>query len=585
MKKLIALAVCLVLLMGLLPMTVFASTAADIIILYENDVHCAVEGYSKLAAMKKELQESHTYVGVVSGGDYVQGNSLGAISQGEYIVKLMNLVGYDAVALGNHEFDYRLDRLETLIGMMDTKPICCNLQKHGEDTSYFTPYSMVSYGEVDIAYIGITTPSTITSSSPAQFKDEDGNFLFTFHPTDLFEIVQSNIDLAKAEGADYIIALTHVGYAEDETYGDLVDIETLIANTEGFDVVLDAHSHSVIQGKEVTDKAGNTVLLSSTGTKFAHIGKLTISSEGLKTELIKTEDYEATDPAVDAYIAQINEEYASLANRKVALSEVDLITHDADGNRLVRKGETNLGNLCADAIRHAVDADIGYVNGGGIRSHIPKGEITFNSLLNVFPFNNEVVLAEVSGQTLKDMLEMTLMVWPGENGSFPHVSGITFCVDTSIPTSVEINEFEEFVGVNGEYRVYDLKVYNRETGQYEPLSLTDTYTFAGFNYFLLEYGGGMNMLKDAKILKNDGLLDVEALERYIVEVLDGAIGEDHSQAKVHITFTEGKPATPPEADTPDIEENPKTGTPGNVVVWTLLLACFSLLAATKKKPQ
>ena len=86
----------------------------DIVILYESDVHCVVEGYSKLSAMKKELKGMYQHVGVASVGDYIQGSSLGVISQGEYIVKLMNLVGYDAVTLGNHEFDYRLERLEEL---------------------------------------------------------------------------------------------------------------------------------------------------------------------------------------------------------------------------------------------------------------------------------------------------------------------------------------------------------------------------------------------------------------------------------------------------------------------------------------
>ena len=125
----------MILVISALPVSVSAINNDDIVILYENDVHCTVEGYSKLSAMKKELKESYSYVGVVSGGDFIQGNSLGVISKGEYIVNLMNLVGYDAVTLGNHEFDYKLDRLEELTDKMNTKPICCNFQKTGEDTT------------------------------------------------------------------------------------------------------------------------------------------------------------------------------------------------------------------------------------------------------------------------------------------------------------------------------------------------------------------------------------------------------------------------------------------------------------------
>ena len=552
-NKVIATILSLIIVISTLPLSVSAINNDDIVILYENDVHCTVEGYSKLSAMKKELQETNSYVGVVSGGDFIQGNSLGVISKGEYIVNLMNLVGYDAVTLGNHEFDYKLERLAELVDMMDTKPVCCNFQKTGEDTTCYEPYSIVSYGDVDIAYIGITTPSTISSSAPTQFKDENGNYIYTFHSTDLYDVVQKNIESAQAEGADYIIALSHVGYAEDELYGELEDVESLIRNTSGFDVVLDAHSHSVIENRTITDKDGNEVILSSTGTKFEYIGKLTISEENFETELIKTENYKSTDPVVDAYIDEIYAEYSMLGERKVAFSEVDLITKDKDGNRLVRNNETNLGDLCAEAFRNAADADIGYINGGSLRADIPAGDVTFNNLLNVLPFNNTIVLAEISGQTIKDMIEMTMMYYPGEGGAFPHLSGLTFSFNTSIPSSVVLDEYEDFAGVTGQYKVYNIKVYNKDNGTYEPLELDKTYTIAASNYYLLEYGSGLKMLENTKVIQKDGMLDVEALELYIDDKLGGTVGQDYAEAKSNITFTDGEIVE----DTEDIskEEN------------------------------
>ena len=571
MKKKFAIVItCILLVISMLPISAFAVND-NIVILYENDVHCIVEGYSKLAAMKKELQECYDYVGVVSGGDYIQGNSLGVISKGEYIINLMNLVGYDAVALGNHEFDYKLERLDKLVNMMDTEPVCCNFQKVGEDTTCFEPYSIVSYGDVDIAYIGITTPSTISSSSPTQFKDENGNYIYTFNSTDLYDVVQSNIDSAQAQGADYIIALSHIGYAEDEVYGDMEDVETLIRNTSGFDVVLDAHSHTVIESLTIQDKDGNDVLLSSTGTKFEYIGKLTISDENLETQLIKTEEYKSTDPTVDAYIDQIYSEYSTLGERKVAYSEVDLITKDKDGNRLVRNNETNLGDLCADAFRYAVGADIGYINGGNLRADILSGDITFNNMLNVLPFNNSIVLSEVSGQTIKDMLEMTMMYYPGEGGAFPHLSGMTFSFNTSIPSSVVLDEYEDFAGVSGQYRVYNIKVLNRENGAYEPLDLGKTYTIAATNYYLLEYGSGLKMLENSKILQNDGLLDVEALESYITNELGGTVGQDYAETKVNIAFTDGEIIDDTEKD--NIEDEDELF----VLIFDLLEAILSFL--------
>ena len=580
--RILSLIACILLLIGAASFSAFATNTEDIVILYENDPHCVIEGYSKLSAMKKELSESYAYVGVVGGGDFIQGSSLGVISKGEYMVELMNLVGYDAVTLGNHEFDYRIERLEELIGMMDTKPVCSNFQKIGEDNSYFEPYSIVSYGDVDVAYVGITTPTTITSSLPAQFKDENGEFIYTFNQSTLYEVVQANIDAAKAEGADYVIALSHIGYADDEIYGDLEDVEVLIENTNGFDVVLDAHSHTPIENKKLTDKGGNEVVLTSSGTKFEYICKLILSENGISTELIKTAEYTETDPAVDTYIAEIYEEYTELADRKVASGAIDLIMNDAEGNRLVRKAETNLGDLCADSIRYVTNADIGYLNGGGFRSNISAGDITLTDLLNVLPFNNTVVLAEVSGQTIKDMMEMAMRMWPDENGAFPHLSGLTFSVNTAISSSVKLNEFEEFVGVDGEYRVYDIKVYNRETEKYEPISLTETYTLAASNFFLLDHGSGMKMLENAKIIQNDGMLDVEALERYVTEALGGVIGEEYSEARPNIFFTDGKPQS---TDNGVDLTLPIIGIALGAVVLAAAVTAFVILKKKAKKNQ
>ncbi len=538
-KKLLTFGIVLCMLLSCFSGVVFAKDIETIVILYENDVHCAVEGYSKLAAMKNELSEDYEYVGVVSSGDFVQGGTLGAVSRGEYIVSLMNLVGYDAVTLGNHEFDYKLPRLDELAELMNTEPISCNFQKIGETESYFEPYSIVTYGDVDIAYIGITTPSTLSSSSPAQFKGENGEYIYTFNVDTLYDVVQASIDSAKEDGADYIIALSHIGYEEDEQYEDVVD---LIENTYGFDVVLDAHSHSVIENMKLTDEGGNEVVLTSTGTKFENIGKLTISGGEITTELIETENYTNTDTTVDAKLAEINEAYSALGNRKIGESEIELITNDADGNRLVRTTETNLGNLCADAIKTVTKADIAYVNGGGIRAPIEIGEVSFNDIFSVFPFNNQIVVAEMTGQKIRDMLEMSLMNYPAEDGSFPHVAGLTFSVNKSIPTSVKTDENTVFTGVDGEYRVYDIKVLNEDTGEYEPIKLDGTYSFASFNYFVLDQGGGMSMFDGVKILKNDGMLDVEALETYITENLGGVIGEEYAEVDNRINFTDGEDA-------------------------------------------
>ncbi len=509
----------------------FAAESEEIVILFENDVHCNVDGYAKLAAMKKELSETCNYVGVVSSGDFAQGGSLGVVSKGEYIANIMNLVGYDAITLGNHEFDYKIERLHELAKILDTTIVCSNFKKIDEETSVFEPYTIVSYGDTDIAYIGITTPDTITSSSPAQFKNEAGEYVYSFSGDNLYETVQKNIDAAEKEGADYIIALSHLG---TESVYEQWSIQTLIKNTTGLDVVLDGHSHSVIESMVVSDKEGDEVKVASTGTTFANIGKLTISGGEIKTELIPTESYEKTDDEVTSYISQINEEYAKLGERKIGVSEVNLTTVDESGNRIIRKAETNLGDLCADAYRVITGAVIGFVNGGGIRTNIDIGDITFNEILGVFPFGNKTCVSEVTGQQVVDMLEFGLIVYPEENGSFQHVSGITFDFDPQIEHSIKLDENQEFVSIEGARRVSDVKVLDKATGEYKPIELDGKYTLASHSYLLMEYGGGATMFKESKLLSDTGILDVELLENYITENLDGVVGAQYAESQNRI---------------------------------------------------
>ena len=534
MKKKICIGfVVLAMLLSSLGLVTSAADTQEIVILFESDVHCSVDGYAKIAALKDEISDDAEYVGVVTSGDFVQGGSLGIVSKGEYIINIMNLIGYDAVGLGNHEFDYKTERLHELVNKLDSAVVCSNYKKIGEEKSVFNPYIIVPYGDTEVAYIGIITPDTLTSSSPAQFKNEEGQYTYSFCADTLYENTQKSIDAAKKEGADYIIALAHLG---TEYVFEQWSTQTLIQNTTGLDVVLDGHSHSVVEGMVVNDKAGNDVIVASTGTGFANIGKLTLSDGAIKTELVPTQTYEKTDEEITKYIATINEEYAKLGERKIGVSEVSLTTLDEQGNRIIRNAETNLGDFCADAYREITGADIGFINGGGIRNDIDTGDITFNEILGVFPFANKTCISEVTGQQIVDMLEYGLVFYPEENGSFQHVSGIKFDFDPQIKHSVMLDENQEFVSVEGARRVSDVEVLNQETGAYEPIVLDKKYTLASHSYLLMEYGGGATMFKGAKLLSDTGILDVELLESYITENLNGVIGGEYAQSQNRINI-------------------------------------------------
>ena len=531
MKKIILCITVFCVLISAVGFTVGAADSSEIVILFESDVHCSVDGYTKLAALKEEMSASADYVGIVSSGDFIQGGNLGLVSKGEYIVNIMNIIGYDAVALGNHEFDYKTQRLHELAGMLDAVIVCANYRKTDTAEPVFEPYTIVSYGEVDVAYIGVITPDTITSSSPIQFKNDEGEYIYSFSGESLYETVQQSIDAAKNDGADYVIGLTHLG---TEFVFEEWSAQTVIENTTGFDVVLDGHSHSVIPGMTLYDKSGKEVKLASTGYNLANVGKLTIADGKITTELISLADHGTTNAEVDSYVEKIKSEFSVLGERKVGVSEVELVISDENGKRLIRNNETNMGDICADAYRVMTGADIGMINGGGIRSGISVGDITFNELLSVFPYSNKTCVCEVSGQQVVDLIEYGLMFYPEENGTFQHVSGIKFDFDPTVEHSVRLSANQEFVSIDGARRVSNVKVLNGETGEYEPIRLDGTYTLASHSYLLMDHGGGAAMLNDAKLVSDTGILDAELLETYISEQLNGVVGREYAESQNRI---------------------------------------------------
>lgn len=165
------------------------------------------------------------------------------------------------------------------------------------------------------------------------------------------------------------------------------------------------------------------------------------------------------------------------------------------------------------------------MNGGGIRAGIEAGDITYEDALSVFPYGNMICMAEVSGQKIKDALEMGVKNYPEESGGFIHVSGLTYTVDSSVPSSVVLDEKRNFVSVGGEYRVRDIYV-----GE-EPLDVNRTYTLASHNYWLKSGGDGMSMLMGCPILKDETMVDVDTITSYISEYLGGTVGEEYKDPR------------------------------------------------------
>ena len=519
-----------------MPVTTQAEVASsvgknDIVILYDNDVHCNVDSYEDMAALKKEMQEQSNYVSVVSCGDYLQGDVIGAISKGKAIVQIMNKVGYDVVAIGNHEFDYGVPRLKSLVKSMNAKVVASNFVKKSTGKPVFRSYTIKTYGKKKVAFVGVTTPESFTKSTPAYFQNSKGEFIYDFYGDStgklLAERVQKVVNTARKNGADYVVALTHMGTEGVTTQWD---VQHLIKNTYGIDVVLDGHSHSTVPSMKVKNKNGKKITVSSTGTKFSNIGQLVIRKNGsITTELIPIdEEHQYEDAETKAYIDQVKAKYDKRLNQVIGKTEVDLTTLGANGERAIRNAETNMGDFCTDAVRSVMDADVAIINGGGIRADIAAGDITYKDLVSVFPWNNELCVIEATGQQIKDALELGAKNYPEENGGFMQVSGMKYVIDASVPSSVVTDEQTGmFEKVDGTYRVKDIQVWNAAKTKYEPIKLKKTYKLAGINYTLRQNGDGFTMFDGNKVIKDNVMLDTQSLSIYLTDVLDGVVGEDY----------------------------------------------------------
>lgn len=568
---------------------VFPAMAAEqeIVVLYTNDVHCGVDdniGYAGLSLYKKQMLEQTPYVSLIDAGDAIQGAPIGTLSDGGYLVDIMNQVGFDVAIPGNHEFDYGMTRFLELAGQLDSGYISSNFTKSPDQSQVFAPYKIIAYGDTKIAYVGVSTPESFTKSTPTYFQDASGNYIYSFGEDEtgetLYSLVQSAVDSARGEGAAYVVLVAHLGSSQVTKRWSS---DAVLQNTTGIDACIDGHSHETIPSKSVTAKDGKQVTVSQTGTKMENIGKMVIRPDGtITTELVSevpqgtavreyvvqkgdslsriakrelgsyllwndiyqmnrdkikdpniltagiklnlpggsvlTEAGTYVDYDTDKFIKKIQSQYNETLKTVLGYSDYELTVNNAStGARAIRSAETNLGDLTADAYRHVLGADIGLSNGGGIRGNIKSGNITYNDTLTVFPYGNMASMAEVTGQQIKDALEMSCRRYPEENGGFLQVSGLTYVIDTSVASSVLVDDKENFIKVNGPYRASDIMV----AGQ--PLDVNKTYTVASHDYLLKFSGDGMSMFTGSNYKLDAVKVDVDVLSEYINDFMGGKV--------------------------------------------------------------
>ena len=524
----------------------------DIMILYTSDVHCGVDkgfGYAGLEQIRKYEQARGYEVILVDNGDNIQGDALGLLTKGEALLDLMNRMGYSIAVPGNHEFDYGVDNFLSLAEKAQFQYISCNFRYKGENV--FEPYAIREIGGRKIAFVGVTTPMTITASKPADFQDEKGDFVYSFLQDEngeaLYNAVQEAADDAGKEGAEYVIVLGHMGDAEvcrPWTYADV------ISHTNGIDAFLDGHSHDTDQ-VIMKNKDGKEIPRSACGFGMQNIGWCRIPVEGKVTAGIYS--WTMDDPAPEVLgienemseaVKEAREEVQALMEEKIAVAEQELTICDpvaVDPRwgkvRMVRRAETNLGDLCTDALRVMTGADLAVLGGGGIRVDIPAGDVTMKNIYEVFPFANEVCVIEATGQQILDALEWGARSVPDENGGFFQTSGMTYEIHTYIDSACTKDENGMFTGLEGERRVKNVKIGG------SPIDPEAHYRVAGTDYYLLMNGDGHTAFDGAGRVDAGGMLDSQVLAGFITGELGGVIGEEYSDptGQDRIVIVEEKP--------------------------------------------
>ncbi len=450
-------------------------SAEEIIIFHTNDTHSRILnsddggksiGLAEMAAAVKTVKKQNKLTFWFDAGDTLHGMPRINISNGENIVPLLNSAGIDALTPGNHDFNYGSDQLEILAKKLKFPILAANIVRKSNGAEIFQQYKIFKYGKIKIGVFGLSTPDTSYTAAPV--KVEKVNFL---NPV---ETAREMIKILRPQ-CDVVIAVMHMGL---DTSSSCTSAK-IAAETEGIDIIIDAHSHTELpEGLTV----GNT-LIAQTGNYGHFLGQVKINLRdgeiiSKTAKLLTAEDVKKINPTPDKKITnqviKLEKKNKKFLDTVVAHSDRELV----GDRKIVRRQESEMGNFCADMLRWKTGADIAVMNGGGIRTGLPAGDITRKNILEIVPFGNTLQKAEISGKAIREMLEHSVFGIPAEFGGFLSVSGITFTFDSTQPAGQRVQE----IFINGEI-LDENKIYT-----------------IGAADFMFQGGDDYTMLKNLKII-------------------------------------------------------------------------------------
>lgn len=484
-----------------------------VVILHSNDVHGAIEGYAKVTSLRESFEKLGAEVILADAGDFSQGDPSVNLSSGADAVGMMNAAGYTVATLGNHDFDFGYDQLRKNLAKAEFRVLCANVWENGapilEQHWIFTAKNGVKVG-----FFGLDTEETETKTNPIKIIG-----LTFYGGSDMYRIAAEQTQELRKEGADVVIALTHLG-VDDESAPDGNRSLDLWNNVTGIDLLIDGHSHTVM----TSGAKGEAI--QSTGTKFQYIGAVIIGADG------KIEDHYLLDAgqiAADETSAagveekEIEARVDAAFSEKIGRSEVVL-----EGDKsLNRTRETNSGDLATDALLWQVRKDpsalkvpedhlVAVMNGGAIRDKISEGDVTKKDINTVYPFKNTLWVIYVTGEELLEALEASTFDTPEPIGGFPQTGGIEWSLDTT----KEYDRGDEYPG-STYFAPESIRRVTVKRVNGRPFKPEDTYAVACSDF--ITAGGDTYFVFASKDGFDTGLMIDDVLTSYIREGLGGEI--------------------------------------------------------------
>jgi 2',3'-cyclic-nucleotide 2'-phosphodiesterase (5'-nucleotidase family) len=402
-----------------------SAQAESVRILYLNDFHGFAEPYkpfgsdemlgglASLSARANELRNEKPTL-LLAAGDMIQGNNWANFFQGASVIEAMNEMKFDAMATGNHEFDFGQDVLKQRILEAGFPVLCANV----EGFSQLKPYIIKEIAGIRFGVIGLATADTPFTTHP---KNVAG--LKFISPEDALRHYLREV---KAQ-SDIVVVLSHIGHQADRMLAEEV---------EGIDLIVGGHSHTKVLSPVIVK---NTIILQAwEHAKTLGVLDLTVEEGKIVKYDGRLEEIKPASGTVDKEIMTVVTKYRenvdAVLNETIGETESDL-----DGEH-VRERETNLGNLIADIMRAAAGSDATIINGGGIRTGMKKGLISVKNVYNVLPFNNYIVAIRLTGKEIKETLEHGVSAIEKNEGRFPQVSGLTFTYNASVSVGSRVSD-------------------------------------------------------------------------------------------------------------------------------------------------